>query len=234
LRGGGYAVLHDDPRITSRVQLPAEKIVTFGMTEHADLHPTDVDGMSFRVRGVQFRLNLLGEWNIQNSLAAAAVAMLNDVSLSECAARLADFKPPKMRMERLDLAGVTIINDAYNSNPESAVRAIREFSRFASRGRRVAVIGDMLELGPGTADYHRQLGELLAACDIDVVVAVGGQSRTLLDAMGDAKERHGFGSVEEMRGGLRDLVREGDSVLLKGSRGVGLERLVKWMGERVA
>jgi len=139
-----------------------------------------------------------------------------------------------MRMERLDLAGVTIINDAYNSNPESATRAIREFSRFASRGRRVAVIGDMLELGARTADYHRQLGELLAGSDVDVVVAVGGQSRTILDAMAGAKERHGFGSVDEMRGGLAALVRAGDAVLLKGSRGVGLERLVKWMGERVA
>lgn len=234
LRGGGYAVLHDDPRITSRVHLPAEKVVTFGMTDRADLHPTDVDGMTFLVRGVRFRLDLLGEWNIQNSLAAAAVAMLNGVTLAECAARLADFRPPKMRMERLELAGVTIINDAYNSNPESATRAIREFSRFASRGRRVAVIGDMLELGPGTADYHRQLGELLAGSAVDVVVAVGGQSRTILDAMAGAKERHGFGSVDEMRGGFRDLVREGDVVLLKGSRGIGLERLVKWMGERVA
>lgn len=234
LRGGGYAVLHDDPRITSRVHLPAEKVVTFGMTDRADLHPTGREGMRFEVRGVEFRLNLLGEWNIQNSLAAAAVAMLHGIPLDECARRLADFRPPKMRMERLELAGVTILNDAYNSNPESATRAIREFSRFAPRGRKVAVIGDMLELGPFAAEYHRGLGELLAACAVDVVVAVGGHSRTILDALGGAKERHGFGSVEEMRGGLGGLVREGDAVLLKGSRGVGLERLVKWMGERVA
>ena len=234
LRGGGYAVLHDDPRITSRVHLPSEKVITFGMTDHADLYPTNVEEMRFSVRGVEFRLNLLGEWNIQNSLAAAAVAMLHGVPLSECSARLADFKPPKMRMERLDLAGVTIINDAYNSNPESATRAIREFSRLASRGRKVAVIGDMLELGPRAAEYHRELGELLAESAVDVVVAVGGQSRAILEAMNAAKEKHGFGTVDEMRGGLGEIVREGDSVLLKGSRAVGLERLVKWMGERVA
>jgi UDP-N-acetylmuramoyl-tripeptide--D-alanyl-D-alanine ligase len=234
LRGGGYAVLHDDPRILSRVHLSPEKIVTFGMKDRADLHPSDVSGMSFRVRGVEFRLNLLGEWNIQNALAATAVAMLHGVKLSECAGRLADFKPPKMRMERLELAGVTIINDAYNSNPESATRAVREFSRFETRGRRIAVVGDMLELGVLAAEYHRELGELLGQCAVDVVIAVGGQWRTILDAVRGAKEKHGFGSVDEMRGFLQGLVREGDAMLLKGSRGVGLERLVKWIGERAA
>jgi UDP-N-acetylmuramoyl-tripeptide--D-alanyl-D-alanine ligase len=231
LRGGGFAVVHDDPRILSRVHLPPEKGITFGMTDHADLYPTDIEGMRFCVRGVEYRLGLLGEWNIQNALAASATAMLYGVSLAECSARLADFRPPKMRMERLDLAGVTIINDAYNSNPESATRAIREFSRFESRGRKVAVIGDMLELGALASEYHRQLGELLAGSAVDVVVAVGGQSGTILGAMNGAKEKHGFGSVDEMRGGLGGLVHEGDAVLLKGSRAIGLERLVKWMGE---
>jgi UDP-N-acetylmuramoyl-tripeptide--D-alanyl-D-alanine ligase len=231
LRGGGYAVLHEDPRITSRVRLSTERVVTFGLTPGADLHPSEVSGMSFTVRGVPFRLGLLGEWNIQNALAASAVAMLHGVTLEECARRLADFRPPKMRMERLELAGVTIINDAYNSNPESAVRAVREFSRVETRGRRIAVIGDMLELGSLAAEYHRQLGELLGQSGVDVVVAVGRQSRTVLDAVGEGRERHGFGTVDEMRGGLRELVRDGDALLLKGSRGIGLERLVKWMGE---
>jgi UDP-N-acetylmuramoyl-tripeptide--D-alanyl-D-alanine ligase len=148
LRSGGYAVVHDDPRILTRLHLPPEKFITFGLTRSADLHPTWIDGMRFGVRGVEFRLNLLGEWNIQNALAATAVAMLHGIPLDEIAARLADFRPPKMRMERLELAGVTIINDAYNSNPESASRAVREFSRFPSGGRRVAVVREHGERGP--------------------------------------------------------------------------------------
>ncbi len=234
LRSGGAAVLHDDPRILSRVRLPPEKVVTFGMTDRADLFPTRVEGMTFLVRGVEFRLGLLGEWNIQNALAAAAVAMLHGVPLDECARRLGDFRPAKMRMERMDLAGVTILNDAYNSNPESAVRAVREFGRFPAGGRRVAVMGDMRELGAQSERYHRELGLLLAASPVDVVVGVGRESRAMLEAVDGAKERHGFETVDEVRGRLADLVRPGDAVLLKASRAIGLERIVKWIGERKA
>jgi UDP-N-acetylmuramoyl-tripeptide--D-alanyl-D-alanine ligase len=234
LRGGGHAVVHDDPRILSRLRLPPEKVVTFGMGPGADLHPEHVDGMRFFVRGVEFRLNLLGEWNIQNALAASAVAMLHGVPLAECARRLESFRPPKMRMERLELAGVTILNDAYNSNPESATRAVREFGRFGTRGRRVAVIGDMRELGPSSPAYHRELGALLAGSPVDVVVGVGRECRALLEAVNGTKEKYGFDTVEDLRPRLADLIRPGDAVLLKGSRSIGLERLVKWMGERLA
>jgi UDP-N-acetylmuramoyl-tripeptide--D-alanyl-D-alanine ligase len=234
LRSGGYAVVHDDPRILSRLRLPPEKFITFGLSPSADLHPSWIDGMRFGVRGVEFRLGLLGEWNIQNALAAAAVAMLHGIPLGEIARRLADFRPPKMRMERLELGGVTIINDAYNSNPESASRAVREFSRFPSRGRRVAVIGDMRELGPTSETYHRQLGRQLAESGVDVVVGVGRECRALLAELGGRKEKHGFESVDELRPTLDGLIQTGDAVLLKGSRSVGLERVVKWMGERVA
>ncbi|HEV3029272.1 MAG TPA: UDP-N-acetylmuramoyl-tripeptide--D-alanyl-D-alanine ligase [Planctomycetota bacterium] len=232
LRSGGYAVVNDDPRILSRLSLPAEKYVTFGLTPRADLHPTWIEGMSFEVRGVRFALNLLGEWNIQNALAAVAVAMLHGVPLEECARRLADVKPAKMRMERLELAGVTIINDAYNSNPESASRAVREFAKFPSAGRRVAVIGDMGELGGTSESYHRELGRQLAASAVDVVVGVGRECRALLAELGGHKERHGFESVDDLKPRLEGLIRTGDAVLLKGSRRVGLERVVKWMGER--
>jgi UDP-N-acetylmuramoyl-tripeptide--D-alanyl-D-alanine ligase len=232
LRSGGFAVLHDDPRILGRVCLPPEKVITFGLSPGADFYPTRVSGMRFTVRGVEFELPLLGEWNIQNALAASAVAMLHGIPLPECARRLADFKPPKMRMERLTLAGITIINDAYNSNPESASRAIREFGRLGASGRKVAVIGDMLELGGSSEAYHRQIGLELAQSPIDVVVAVGQFRGALLHAVSGRQQKHGFGCVEEMRGALADLVHEGDAILLKGSRGIGLERLVKWVGER--
>jgi len=231
LRSGGYGVVHDDPRILSRLGLPPEKFVTFGLTPHADLHPTWIDGMRFEVRGVVFTLNLLGEWNIQNALAAVAVALLHGIPLDECARRLADVKPAKMRMERLELAGVTIINDAYNSNPESASRAVREFSRFPSTGRRVAVIGDMGELGNTSEDYHRELGRQLAISKVDVVVGVGRECRALLAELA-GKEQYGFESVDDLKPRLDGLIRTGDAVLLKGSRRVGLERVVKWMGER--
>ncbi len=236
LRSGGFAVLHDDPRIRARVRLPAEKVVTVGLGEGADLHPSRVEAagdLRFLVRGVPFRLGLLGEWNVVNALAAAAVAMMHGVTLEDCALRLADFRGPKMRMERLELAGVMIVNDAYNSNPESASRAVREFGRLPWRGRKVAVLGDMMELGPASEEYHRDLGRQVSGIRVDVVVGVGPRCRALLEAVNGGAEKHGFETVDEVRARLGDLVRPGDAVLLKGSRAVGLERIVKWMGERL-
>ena len=235
LRAGGAAVVHDDVRILSRLKLPWWRTTVFGFGDRADARPSEVGpGMRFLLRGVEFTLGLLGEWNLQNALAAAATCERLGVPLEECARRLRDFKGPKMRMERLSLAGVTILNDAYNSNPESALRAVREFARFATGGRRVAVIGDMRELGSHSERYHRELGRALAETPVDVVVAVGAEARAMAEEVGPSKQLHRFGSVEDLRPHLGSLIREGDAVLLKGSRSVGLERLVKWMGERVA
>jgi UDP-N-acetylmuramoyl-tripeptide--D-alanyl-D-alanine ligase len=234
LRGGGRAVVHHDPRILSRLRLPPGRVTTFGMGPEADLHPRDVGPGRFTLRGVPFRLGLLGDWNVQNALAATAAALQLGLSLEDCAARLAEFRGPKMRMERLDLAGVSILNDAYNSNPESATRAVLEFSRWAEGRRRVAVIGDMRELGESSETYHRDLGRVLAESGVDVVVGVGPAARWVLEELRGRKEAYGFASVDELRPRLDRLVREGDSVLLKGSRSLGLERVVKWVGDRVA
>lgn len=238
LRAGGFAVVNDDPRIRARLRLPPTKAVTFGFGAEADVRPERVEresgGMRFRLRGVDFRLGLLGEWNVQNALAAVAVALHEGVSLEECARRLADFRGPKMRMERMELGGVTILNDAYNSNPESASRAVREFARLEARGRRIAVMGDMKELGAASQEYHRALGRLLAESGVDVVVGVGPECRALLEEVGAAAETRAFARVEELRAVLGELVRPGDAVLLKGSRSVGLEQVVKWIGEQTA
>ena len=239
LRGGGFCVVHADPRILSRCHLPDERMITFGMEEGADLHPTEVKarrggGQRFLVRGVPFRLGLLGRWNVLNALAASAVAMKYGVSLEECARRLAGFRALRMRMERLDLAGVVILNDAYNSNPDSASGAIRELSNMESKGRKVAVIGDMLELGGASEECHRRIGRLLADSSVDLVVAVGRQSAAIVEELGARRASAAFDTVEEMRPRIGDLVREGDMVLLKGSRGMGLERVVAWVRERVA
>jgi UDP-N-acetylmuramoyl-tripeptide--D-alanyl-D-alanine ligase len=92
----------------------------------------------------------------------------------------------------------------------------------------------MRELGPTSETYHRELGRQLADSPVDVVVAVGREVRALLAELDGRKEIHGFESVDAMKSSLESLIRAGDAVLLKGSRSVGLERVVKWMGERAA
>ena len=239
MRAGGVAIVNNDPRILSRIQLPPERVVTFGMEEGADYVPTDVTslpegGLQFRVQGVPFRIGLMGHWNVMNSLAACAVARTHGIPLRECARRLATFETPGMRMERIDLGGIVILNDAYNSNPDSASGAIRELSAMKTEGRKIAVIGDMLELGDASEECHRRIGQLLAESSVDLVVTVGERSEAIAKEIGLQRQTAAFRTVEEMRPRLGDLVRRGDMMLLKGSRGMGLERLVMWVREQVA
>lgn len=231
VRAGGTAVVHHDPRILSRCRLPAEKVVTFGFGEGADLRPESVEAepLRFHLRGVPFRLGLLGEWNVLNACATAAVAMLHGVPLDECARRLEDFRPPKMRMERLELGGISIINDAYNSNPVSARNALAEFARMAAP-RKVLVFGSMKELGARSEELHRELGRRIASARPDVVVAVGAECAPLVEELGGVIHVQ---RVEDLHACIGEIVRSGDLVLLKGSRAVGLERVVRYIGERV-
>jgi len=232
VRSGGHAVVHEDPRILRRVRLARERVVTFGFSTDADLTPTELesDPLRFRVRGVPFRLALLGEWNVLNALAASAVGTLYGLTLGECARRLEDFRGPKMRMERLEIGGVVVLNDAYNSNPASARNAVREFGRLPAP-RKVVVIGEMRELGPRSEAYHRELGREVAGIRADRVVAVGPDARVLAEEVPGAQwvER-----VDELEGLVVELVRPGDHVLLKASRGIGLEKVVKYIANHVA
>ena len=129
-----------------------------------------------------------------------------------------------MRMERIQLRGFSILNDAYNSNPASAVRAILEFVRGPAAGRRVVVLGDMRELGGRTRYWHEKLGDLLAGTKgVDLVVGVGPETSHVLDRVRGVH----FGTVEEACRNVHKFLRPGDSLLLKGSREVGLENLIK-------
>ena len=235
LRGGGHAIVNADCALLhEHVFLPEEKVLTFGVGAGATLRVTDVEatpaGIHFKLGRQRFEIPVIGPWNALNATAATAVGALCGLSISECAARLADFKAPKMRMERLELGGVTIINDAYNSNPQTAGNAVAEFGRM--RGvRRIAVIGDMKELGPESARYHAELGRQLSGTTIDEVVAVGPECAHLVAAC-TRPVRH-FASVDAARENVMELVREGDLVLLKGSRVMGLEKVVKFIAEKL-
>jgi len=233
LRGSGFCVVPlGPPCFWEKVQIPKDKRITFGLEDGADVRATDIarsfDGLVFRVRGAVFRLGMLGLANVTNALAAAAVAGQFGVSLEECAARLQDFRPPKMRMERLRIGPFLLLNDAYNSNPASALHALREFVEMPVSGRRVVIFGAMKELGARSRHWHERVGSVLAeARGVDLVVGIGPETLHMLDRV----EGIHFPTVQEAGSSVRDFLRAGDTILLKGSRAVGLENLIKAISE---
>ena len=240
VRAGGFVVAPADsgPFASHLERVRREKLVTFGFGPSSQIRATDLvagaGSLRFRALGVTFEMALQGSWNALNALAASAAAMAFGMDLAECAGRLRDFRAPKMRMELLTLGGVSILNDAYNSNPSSAVLAVADFGGRIAAGRKIAVLGDMRELGSESTKHHLELGRAVSReSSIGIVFLVGAEARAMEGTLRDDQERRCFDAVEEARAAVMEIVRPGDCLLLKGSRAMGLEKIVKYVADKV-
>jgi len=231
----------DDDRIVSRLPSFAGRVVTFGIDRHADVRASAVvdrgiDGTSARIttaRGsVEMTTPLVGRGNLANILAATAVAEEFGVPLDTIAELAATLRPAAHRGEIVRLRnGITIIDDSYNANPTATRRAIEVLTRSASAGRRIAVLGEMLELGDRASDLHASVGRAAAAANVDVLLAVGGAPAAALAAAavaaGLSKDAvRYFATSAEAAEAAVATVKTGDLVLVKGSRGVRTDLVV--------
>ncbi|MEZ5979867.1 MAG: UDP-N-acetylmuramoyl-tripeptide--D-alanyl-D-alanine ligase [Planctomycetota bacterium] len=195
---------------------------------------TDADGSSFTVRGRRVTTRLVGRHNVLNVTAAIAAVDAMGFDALESAAVLAEFEGAPHRMQRTEVHGITLLDDTYNSNPDSARAAMRVLSDANTSGRRVMVFGDMLELGARSQLLHTQIGVEAAAARVELLVCVGDLARaTAAGAMegGMPSDRvvH-VASVDEAVTCVPRLVETGDVVLFKASRGMRLERVVESVG----
>ena len=233
LPGGGIAVLNaDDPR-ASRIEYRG-KIVTFGIDHPADIRAEEVvygeASVRFRVDGVLFTTELLGRHAVLNILAGLAVARVYGIATSNLVDAVARLKPGKMRGERTFYRGILILNDSYNSNPDAA-RAMLDVLRDTPAQRRVAVLGEMLELGRWSETLHRDVGRYAAQCGVSVLMGIRGAARALVDAAVKAglpeAAAYFFDTPESAGEHLRGIAQEGDAVLFKGSRGTRVEKALE-------
>ena len=232
LREGGLAAIWGDSELLSRAVggYPVRPI-RFGASDACDLRLTNYQGGG---RSCRFELNgrlwvdlpLPGRHNAVNALAAIAVAQRFGIGQDEAAAALRGFEGVDMRLEWIDAGGGTIINDAYNANPDSVVAAADVLVSCEAR-RRVIVIGDMAELGPTGEELHRQAGRQIAAQPVHLVIGVGPLGGLVAEgAGGDGMAAEAFGSVGEAAGAIGGLLQAGDVVLVKGSRTMAMEQLI--------
>lgn len=232
LAPGGTAVLNaDDPAVVAMRALTAESVLTFGRAEHADVRVLDLtlDRLgrpSFRLRtaddSVPVTLPLVGAHQALNAAAAAAAGLAAGVPLDKSAKALATASLSKWRMELCELPnGVTLLNDSYNANPDSARAALDALASIEG-GRRIAVLGDMAELGDDSETEHRAIGKY-AASRADVVVAVGATAHLIADGAGDRAVAlaGNDAAVDWLRGNLAP----GDLVLVKASREARLDEV---------
>jgi UDP-N-acetylmuramoyl-tripeptide--D-alanyl-D-alanine ligase len=238
LPAGGTAVINaDDDRVAGIPVANGARRLYYGLTETAE-----VRGEMIEVRGSEVHFRLLlpnGSWpvtitvpgrhNVHNALAAAAAAHALGVAGEVIARGLGEFRTSRGRMEIVPLAdGMLLLEDSYNANPLSVKSALLTLDELAEGQRRIAVLGDMLELGETAADWHRQTGGV-AATRVDHLLLLGARAADLAAGArsgGLPEERIRIcQSHEEAIGILQTLLLPGDRVLIKGSRGMRMDRI---------
>jgi UDP-N-acetylmuramoyl-tripeptide--D-alanyl-D-alanine ligase len=231
----------DDPHTDALADRASAPVTRYGLNDCCDVSAADIilddeSKASFTLvspqGSVPVSLAVPGRHNVYNALAAAAVALRLAVPLSDVAEGLGRATLTGMRMEVFTVAsGVVVINDAYNANPTSMRAAIETLETMKAQGRRVAVLGDMGELGNLSEIAHLEIGEHVAAHGIDVLVVVGRRARRIGEgarAAGMSPEMvRPCATPEEAVEVLDDILEPGDVVLVKASRSMRLETVVE-------
>lgn len=228
----GKVVVGDLPsRLASAARQIRPDVIVAGLSDDADFRPdayeVSAESVSFERSGVEFRLHIGGEHNLQDALVAAAMAEALGVSPEAVARGLARFRPLGMRGALVRAGGLTIIADCYNANPESFEAAIR-YCETSFPGRpRSAVVASMRELGPDSARAHRDVADRLLEAGFDRIFALGEFQEAFEGANNGADRVSSVASVSEAVAGVASNVAEGEVVLVKASRGERLERVVE-------
>lgn len=234
LPAGGHAFLNaDDPYVSQFGRDFHGKATLYGIQHPADYRAEKVAlrgvlGSEFDMVGPGFResavLPLIGRHNVLNALVAVAVAVEHGVKPSAAVTSLASLRAGDKRGEVLERFGAILINDCYNSNPQALDSMVAALAQTPAK-RHIVIAGEMLELGPSSPELHRECGRHMALNKVDWIVGVRGNGEYIAEGAASAGAASEFVETPEQAGEwlVRNL-REGDAVLLKGSRGVGLER----------
>jgi len=248
LKHDGVLILNsDDADVFSFKEKTNNKIITYGMMSDAQMRATNYSVYYKETNGIPFGINFkveysnnclpvtiigtLGINNIYSSLAALAVGVSLGLNLVESTENLSSYMTPRGRMSLIaGLRKSIIIDDTYNSSPVALGSALETLKSLKTKYRRIAVLGDMMELGKHTADAHREAGvEAATACD--VLVTVGLRSRKLaesaIDSGLDEDSVLQFNDSVEAGKYIKDIIKEGDIILVKGSQSTRMEKVVK-------
>lgn len=242
MKQDGIAIIHgDDDHLVSLVKSFPGRVIRFGKHAHADVRLLTIHAKSnasqdvaVLVSGKEMTLTLpvCGLHNALNALAALSVGVALGVDPQEAVRALLHFTPIAMRCETFALSkGCILINDTYNANPGSMAAAF-ELVRDVHKGKRfVAVLGDMLELGHASAHLHEEVGRTVVTHGAQELFAFGNFSRDVLRGAQEAglslKQARAFEDMERLIAELAELIKQNDVILVKGSRGMKMERVVE-------
>ncbi len=217
-----------------------KKVVLFGIDKFANIYANKI--VNLNEQGTEFlvcnkykcRLNIPGVFNIYNALAAISVAREMNCPFEEIIPALEAFKPALMRMQKIEMGKITLFNDSFNANPQSVMAALETFDKFECSGKKVVVLGDMLELGHRSNELHQNIGKNIPD-SISILITVGKQAKQIAEgAKTFNKKLDGifvFDRIQEVTDKLVDILANNDKILIKGSRLMKLEEIVNKLRE---
>ncbi|MBN2382655.1 UDP-N-acetylmuramoyl-tripeptide--D-alanyl-D-alanine ligase [bacterium] len=244
---GSVVIDGDDPRICAFADRLGCSVVRVGFSRTNDYTAGEINALSAgrtcftlysprRDKPLQVETGLAGRHNLKNILGAVAIADMFSLADDQILKALASFKPLAMRQEMSVLAsGLTVINDAYNASPLSMRAALETLQSLPCKGRRVAILGEMLEIGPRSRDYHQELGRFIGKMGLDLLITIGPAGEWIATAaqseMEEMKVLH-YNNKDELIPELGSILGSDDLVLIKASRGVALESIVQALKDR--
>jgi len=239
--GGKLFVNGDDEWAAQAAERTRAQVVRVGFAEGCDWRARAVRlntrGMRFQVDGPdrgwsgEYRIHLLGRHQVVNALFAIAIGMELGLSRAAVARGLAECRPARMRLELKEFHGVRLLDDAYNANADSMAVALETLRDLPCRGRRVAVLGDMAELGSHSESAHEEVGRRAAELGVGQLFAVGKMAAVMAGAARGAglNRVFEFADVESAAAAVKSFVKAGDVVLLKASRATRFERIAEML-----
>ncbi len=232
----------DDPHL-ARLGIRVPKRVTFGFTARTPAVKGTVAGTDERGcarvrirpkdrRAFDVSLSVPGEHNAKNALAATSIGVAFRIPAASIQRALEGFTASNKRMQVLQIAGVTILNDTYNSNPDSALAALSTLRTLSCPGRKIVVLADMLEMGPQAGELHREVGHAVGLSGADILLTYGPLSKMTHDAAVARMKSH-YDQKNVLAEYLLETLSNGDVVLIKGSRGMKMEDVIVFLQERL-
>ena len=237
----GTAIVNaDDPLVLELAKSLRVKKITYGIAQSSDVQASNIQnegssGFTFTAKvfnqTISVNLSQIGYCNIYNALAALATGHSLGISGKDMSRGLENYQQIPQRNEQIHYEGVTLINDAYNANPQSMREALKTLSEFNTQGKRFLIIGDMLELGPLSESAHHELGQEIILSNVDHLVTVGPLA-SLVAESAKKNPRHPlqigkFNTHVEAVSYLLRNVEKGDCLLIKGSRGAKMENIIQ-------
>ncbi|MGE5473333.1 MAG: UDP-N-acetylmuramoyl-tripeptide--D-alanyl-D-alanine ligase [Ignavibacteriales bacterium] len=247
MEDNGIAVLNaDDSMLLKLRDSIGLKTIYFGLCEQSDIRAYNIKvdedmNTSFTVKinnkEYFFKICIPGLHNVYNALAAIAVGLNFEIPVQDMIEPIAEYRPEKMRMNIVKLKNnIKVLNDVYNANPTSMEEALKVTQQMPG-ARKIAVLGDMLELGEWTRQAHIDIGKSVVKNSINHLITLGENSRFIAEGAAmlgmSQKKIISFNNIEDANRYLAKLVREGDVILIKGSRGMKMEGIVDFITEEV-